>query len=228
MSKEKMKKDNTSKRSMKITAIALALLMIIVFFFTTINYSNNNDLTTNQSFQPSSSQSNSNTNASSYSLFSGTVQTSISMDCINSSNLRSNQGICCVSPYASIYDPANYNMLVFSVIRDYAADPNCSFGVFGDSISIISPQGILLKFIPFNVNRNFTHFQNRFSDISSAFDQTTGNVYMASSHFSNLSVFNSTTCSVTDTIPVGNHPVNITVDQKNGYLYVVNSYSNNI
>ena len=116
-------------------------------------------------------------------------------------------------------------MLVFSVICDEAVS---LYGVWGDSISVISPHGLLLKFIPFNVNLNYSQFQNRYSDISAAFDQTTGNVYMASSHFSNLSVFNSTTCLVTDTIPIGNHPVNITVDQKNGYLYVVNSNSNNI
>ena len=223
MSKEKMKRDNISKRSMKIAAIALALLMIIVFFFTTINYTNNNDITTNQSFQPSSFQSNSNANTSSYSLFSGTTHTSISLHCADSSNIPGKEGVECIAPYASIYDPENHNMLVFSYIYDHL--PNFPFAVRGDSISVISPQGIFLKFIPFNAKGNLSPPG---PDVSAAFDQTTGNVYMASSHYSNLSVFNSTTCLVTDTIPVGNHPINITVDQNNGYLYVVNSNSNNI
>ncbi|MHB1492614.1 MAG: YncE family protein [Thermoplasmataceae archaeon] len=45
---------------------------------------------------------------------------------------------------------------------------------------------------------------------------------------STVSIFNSTTCSITGSIHVGSYPINITVDQKNGYVYVINENSSNI
>ncbi|EQD46804.1 hypothetical protein B1A_14458, partial [mine drainage metagenome] len=63
---------------------------------------------------------------------------------------------------------------------------------------------------------------------STAVDQFNNNIYTSTPLLSNVSIFNSTTCSITDSIEVGSIPINITVDQKTGYVYVVNEGSNNI
>ena len=129
----------------------------------------------------------------------------------------------------SLYIPTNHNMLVMGYEYTYG-DLICN-----EIIAVLTPQGHEKNIVTFDgicgYPINGSKYNRSMADpyISSAiFDKFNKNIYISVPLFSNVSIFNLTTCNITGSIPVGNDPVNITVDQQTGYIYVINRYSNNL
>ena len=140
----------------------------------------------------------------------------------------------------SLYVPMNHDMLIMGAMpfldpNIYSYKTGCA--TWNDTIVVLTPQGHEKKIVTFNnvgsdfidSSQNILGFCIPCPYISSAvFDQSNKNIYISVPLFSNVSIFNFTTCNITGSIPVGNDPVNITVDQQTGYIYVINRYSNNL
>ena len=129
----------------------------------------------------------------------------------------------------SLYIPTNHNMLIMGYDH-VPGDLICN-----ETIVVLTPQGHEKNCVRFDgicgyAIKGFPYNQSLPEPyISSAiFDPINKNVYISIPLFCNVSIFNLTTCNITGGIPVGNDPVNITVDQQTGYIYVINRYSNNV
>lgn len=140
--------------------------------------------------------------------------------------------MCFLNLNKTIYDPFNHNELLMGSAGFHGND---GFLHCENSIVSIAPDFNLDNFISFNhiFYCNFSGTGNLNNKItpyisSIAIDPTNKNIYISSARLSNVSIFNSTTCSITGSIEVGNNPVNISINQQTGYIYVVNENSDNI
>ncbi|MHB8360851.1 MAG: YncE family protein, partial [Thermoplasmataceae archaeon] len=138
----------------------------------------------------------------------------------------------------TVYDPFNHDSL-FMGISNFIGIPIDNYDLYyQNSIAVLSPTGNIDKFLNYNTiiatNISGYHGNEDFIYIpiiyisSAAVNQFNRNIYISTPVLSTVSIFNSTTCSITGSIHVGSYPISITVDQKNGYVYVINKNSSNI
>ena len=138
----------------------------------------------------------------------------------------------CLYPYVnlnkSLYVPTNHDMLIMGAVP-WRSLQFCSSldGILGfnETIVVVTPQGHEKNIVTFD---SLCGYAIKPYISSAIFDQINKNIYISIPAFSNISIFNLTTCNITGSIPVGNDPVNITIDQQTGYIYVINRYSNNV
>ena len=219
-----------------VVAIIFVFLMLSMQFNTVS--SSEKGVSVNSKTVNQSSQSNSNTQ--SFLSYSNGLPF-YNMNLISSFSVPTNLAL--TYPYGlnvSLYIPMNHDMVVMGTVP--FLDPNifpCNTGdaTWNDTIVVLTPQGYEKNIVTFNTvgphfitsSRNALNFFIPCPYISSAaFDQFNKNIYISVPLFSNVSIFNFTTCNITGSIPVGKDPVNISVDQLTGYIYVINRDSNNV
>ena len=228
---------NGNKRT---TAILIALMIVLILLFTNIinvgiqgnNSStriNHNKISKNVNNYFTSSTSPISNGIQPRLVSSQKINLTGCKDFLRSTNFNDNFIL-----NITVYDPFNHDSLFIGTSSFYGRPFNNSELYLQNSIAVISSTGNIDKFLNYNtiITSNITGYApNSISCIyisSAAVNQFNRNIYISNPVLSTVSIFNSTTCSITGSIHVGSYPINITVDQKNGYVYVINKNSSNI